>query len=379
MRVGLQRDKVTDAKESATALATALDLDAKALTTALEGAGPKQFVEAQTLRKADYDAIEADLDGIPGLLAVDGTAPLAPTRDFARALLGGVGPATAEQVEKFNVSPGQDIGQWGLQQVFDPQLAGLPEVSVLIRDGETDVPVRTPQDPPGQAAARAADARSTATSSRPPSRRSPASTRKRRSSPLPALDRGHPRRRQPARSTQTYDRALLGAYAPGSTFKVISTAALLRDGVDPGRNRRVPRRRSSSTARRSRTSRAKRRAPRPSPTTSRSRATPRSSRSAHGCRPSALGEVGQGLRPRSQVRRCRRRRALAGPGRHEQGQPRRGDDRPGPHHRLTARHGRRRRQRSPTAAGAARALLAGDRNAGRPATPRRTNSPRCAT
>jgi cell division protein FtsI/penicillin-binding protein 2 len=36
----------------------------------------------------------------------------------------------------------------------------------------------------------------------------------------------------------TFDRALLGAYAPGSTFKVITTAALLRDGLDP--NRTVP-------------------------------------------------------------------------------------------------------------------------------------------
>ena len=65
----------------------------------LKDAGPKQFVEAQTLRKSDYDTIKADLDGIDGLLAVDDTAPLAPTRAFARALLGGVGPATAEQVK----------------------------------------------------------------------------------------------------------------------------------------------------------------------------------------------------------------------------------------------------------------------------------------
>src|SRR5262249_44667964 len=30
-----------------------------------------------------------------------------------------------------------------------------------------------------------------------------------------------------------FDRALAGAYAPGSTFKVISTTALLRDGLRP--------------------------------------------------------------------------------------------------------------------------------------------------
>ena len=99
MRVGLQRDKVTDVRASATALADALGVDADALVKAVRGAGPKQFVEAQTLRKDDYAAKEAELDGIEGLLAVDATAPLAPTRAFARARLGGIRPATAEQVE----------------------------------------------------------------------------------------------------------------------------------------------------------------------------------------------------------------------------------------------------------------------------------------
>ena len=31
----------------------------------------------------------------------------------------------------------------------------------------------------------------------------------------------------------SYDRALLGRYPPGSTFKVVTTAALLRDGLVP--------------------------------------------------------------------------------------------------------------------------------------------------
>jgi hypothetical protein len=92
VRVGLQRDKVSDVRQSADALADVLDIDADALAKALDGAGPKQFVEAQTLRKSDYEAVKARLDGVPGLLAVDGEAPLAPTRGFGRAVLGGVAP-----------------------------------------------------------------------------------------------------------------------------------------------------------------------------------------------------------------------------------------------------------------------------------------------
>ena len=53
----------------------------------------------------------------------------------------------------------------------------------------------------------------------------------------------------------SYDRALEGRYPPGSTFKVVTTAALLRDGLRPTR-RSTARARSPSAAARSRTSRA---------------------------------------------------------------------------------------------------------------------------
>ncbi len=50
VRVGLEHDKVK--ADSAERLAKALDIDAAPLQKALDGAGPKQFVEAQTLRKS---------------------------------------------------------------------------------------------------------------------------------------------------------------------------------------------------------------------------------------------------------------------------------------------------------------------------------------
>ena len=43
-----------------------------------------------------------------------------------------------------------------------------------------------------------------------------------------------------ARVESSYDRALEGTYAPGSTFKVVSTAALLRDGLSVGETVRCP-------------------------------------------------------------------------------------------------------------------------------------------
>jgi cell division protein FtsI/penicillin-binding protein 2 len=241
VRVGLERDKVTDVRASATALADALDLDAGTLTKALRGAGPEQFVEALTLREADYAAKESELDGIEGVLAVEATAPLAPTRAFARALLGGVGPATAEQVHESGgrIAPAQPIGQWGLQQAFDERLAGAPERSIVIRDAETGDPVRTLDTFPGreprplrttlsreaQDAAEHAlaevDAEAAIVAVQPST-----------GDILAVANR-------PVDST--FNRALAGTYAPGSTFKVITTAALLRGGLDPGQTVACPR------------------------------------------------------------------------------------------------------------------------------------------
>ncbi len=220
VRVGLQRDKVTDVGASTSALAGALDLDAGALAKAVRGAGPKQFVEAQTLRKSDYDDIKAKLDGIPGLLTVDGTAPLAPTRAFGRALLGGVG-----------LTPGSETGQWGLEKVFDKQLSGIPARRILIREIAGGTAVRTLKKLPGtkpkplhttlstqvQTAAESAlageDAEAALVAVQPST-----------GDILAVANRPE---------DNTFDRALAGSYAPGSTFKVITTAALLRDGFDP--------------------------------------------------------------------------------------------------------------------------------------------------
>ena len=83
-----------------------VDVDAGELARAIRGAGPQQFVEAITLREADYERMEAAIKAVPGALAVRSEAPLAESREFARALLGTVGPATAEQLEELGDARG---------------------------------------------------------------------------------------------------------------------------------------------------------------------------------------------------------------------------------------------------------------------------------
>jgi cell division protein FtsI/penicillin-binding protein 2 len=233
VRVGLQRNEVTDVNASVESLAGVLDIDAKAFTKAVRGAGPKQFVEAQTLREADYEDVKAQLAAVPGIQTVEGTAPLAPTRTFGRAVLGGVGPATAEQVKQSGgkIAPGEQVGQWGLEKAFDDRLAGAPARRILIRDSESGAPVRTLKKLPGKAP------RSVRTTLSLPVQKA-AETALNGVDGEAALVAVKPSTgdilaiaNRPTDST--FDRALSGAYAPGSTFKVITTAALLRDGFDP--------------------------------------------------------------------------------------------------------------------------------------------------
>ncbi|MEK8226983.1 hypothetical protein NKG05_14220 [Oerskovia sp. M15] len=65
------------------------------------GAGDKAFVEAIVVRQDDTAGIDVEAARtIDGASVLDGELDLAPTRTFARAILGRVGDATAESVEE---------------------------------------------------------------------------------------------------------------------------------------------------------------------------------------------------------------------------------------------------------------------------------------
>jgi cell division protein FtsI/penicillin-binding protein 2 len=231
VRVGIDRARATRDVAAARRLAAVLDIGGAAYARQVRAAGPKQFVEALTVRAAEWPRLKARVGAIAGAVAVDDEAPLAPTRAFARAVLGGVGAATAEQVERSDgrLRAGDDVGQWGLQQRFDARLRGTPAADVVVREQGVEMatlqrgrprdgrPLRTTLDRNVQAAAERAlgdEPRKVALVAVQPATGDVLAVANR-----PVDD--------------TFDRALAGRYPPGSTFKVATTLALLREGLDP--------------------------------------------------------------------------------------------------------------------------------------------------
>ncbi len=230
VRVGITAGKTLE--ESIRKLAQVLDLNYETLAQRSKNTPTSQFVEAVVLRKSEHDAVKLQLDDIPGVLERPDTLPLAPTRQYARALLGAVTPATKETLEKAGpmASSADEVGSFGLQAKFQQQLAGLPGGRVnLIRTPDRTV-VETLHEfvaKPGSPVQltldkRVQDAAESALASVPNGASLVAIDTE--TGDVLAVANG------PAdRSAE--DRALSGRYPPGSTFKVVTTTALLRDGL----------------------------------------------------------------------------------------------------------------------------------------------------
>jgi len=238
VRVGAIAGQVKRPAVTARGLAEVLEVDAAPLERAIREGGKEQFVDALVMRPADYRPLRARLDAVPDAETAEGTAMLAPSREFARALLGTVAPATKEQLEKLGgrVAAGASVGQWGLQARFEPRLAPVPERRVAIR--EEGVPVETlltRGGRRGRAVATTIDRRVQAAAEEALSGTTDeAALVAVQPSTGDLLAVAH----CPVESS--FNRAFEGTYAPGSTFKVVSTAALLRDGLDVGDTVKCP-------------------------------------------------------------------------------------------------------------------------------------------
>ncbi len=236
VRFGIDRIRVSKAKapDSARALAELVGVDVAPYVKAVRAAGDRSFVEAISFRKAEVPAaVLAAYDDIAGALAVADKIALAPTREFAAPILGRVGPVTAEMIaedpDRYQV--GDIAGTSGLQARYDEQLTGSPG-RVVEAVSETEAkPARElfrVDTVEGERLELTLDRRLQESAEALLADLAPASALvaiRTSDGAILAAANG------PGNGGQNF--ATYGQFPPGSTFKIVSSLALLRAGLTP--------------------------------------------------------------------------------------------------------------------------------------------------
>jgi cell division protein FtsI/penicillin-binding protein 2 len=237
MRVGIDKTLIPAEEHDAAAraLAGVLELDPAPYAEQVAAAGAEAFVEAIVLREdSPLAADRAALDAIPGVATMKDFLELAPTRTFARELLGTVGEPTAEQIEQSGgkLKAGDITGLSGLQRQHNDLLAGTPGIMITgtLGEGETAESRGLFEKPPvgGKPLATTLDAKLQTLAeevlTEEPSASSIVAIRPSTGEILTAAN---------GPGSEGLPTALLGQYPPGSTFKIATTLALLRKGLSP--------------------------------------------------------------------------------------------------------------------------------------------------
>lgn len=209
-----------------------LQVDGAKLKARAVAAPAGQFVDAITIRASEWEALRPTMGKLPGVLTMGGTQSLAESPTFARSVIGTMKTATAETLKNAgpSASATDQVGTTGLQYSFQQQLAGEPGGTVTLRDSKTKLtiktvfqqqgkpgtPVKTTLDPALQRAAEAALATSKLSASLVAVQASTGQILAAANGPTPT----------------NYNRAFQGHYAPGSTFKIVTSAALMGTGLN---------------------------------------------------------------------------------------------------------------------------------------------------
>ncbi|WP_404289754.1 penicillin-binding transpeptidase domain-containing protein [Glutamicibacter arilaitensis] len=235
VRVGIDKTRAESGEWEASArkLAKLVGIDEDSFANRVEKTGAKAWVQAIVLRDdADREVTDEQIAKIPGAVGQSDEMPLAPTRTFARPILGSVGQATAEIIEKSEgkIQAGDQVGLSGLQSTHNNTLAGTAGVTVSRYNAQGE-PVAELMDTESiagedlklslneklQTIAESLVSESDSASSIVAIRPSDGQVLAASSGP----------------ETNGLNTALKGRYAPGSVFKVVSALAMLRDGETP--------------------------------------------------------------------------------------------------------------------------------------------------
>jgi cell division protein FtsI/penicillin-binding protein 2 len=161
VNVGVDPGQVTDLPALAAGLSAATGIAAEEIVADVQAAPAGQFVPVITLRRPDFEAVRGQVFDLPGAVFPTDTRLLAPSPRFASALLGRVGPATAEVLEETAedgapvYAAGDELGLSGLQRALQAQLTGTPGFTVTVvsadeTTGDTGREVDAVEPVPGQ-------------------------------------------------------------------------------------------------------------------------------------------------------------------------------------------------------------------------------------
>jgi len=194
-------------------------------------AHPTFFVPVFTVPQARYEQLKPALYPIPGTVFTSSSTAQAITQGLASGVVGTLGPVTAEQLKALGGAYNAQsvVGQSGLQAAAERRLAGTPTATVAVvtaqganeatlatLPGHAGTPVQTTIDPAVQRAAEAALSGQTKSAAL-------VAVNARTGAVLAAANA----------NAGGFDQAINGGFPPGSTFKVITSAALIGHGLTP--------------------------------------------------------------------------------------------------------------------------------------------------
>jgi cell division protein FtsI/penicillin-binding protein 2 len=237
--IGVEGARIKDAKAVQAALVAA-GAPAAAASQAIAEAKlhPTFFEPVFTVTQARYNQLEPTIYPIPGTVFQTSNARSAITPGLAAGVVGTIGPVTAQQLSQLGApySASSAVGQTGLEQADERQLAGQPgaTVTVVTKSGtkvatvatladHPGTPVTTTIDPATQHAAEAALAG------------------ERKSAALVAVNASTGDVTAVVSvNSGGFDEAIDGGFPPGSTFKVITSTALITHGLTPASKASCP-------------------------------------------------------------------------------------------------------------------------------------------
>ncbi len=230
--IGVEGARIKDAKAVQAALVAA-GAPASAASQAIAAAKqhPTYFEPVFTVSQARYNQLQPTIYPIPGTVFQASNARSAITPGLTAGVVGTTGPITAQELSQLGApyDANSVVGQTGLEQADERQLAGQPgaTVTAVTSSGAKVATVATLPAHPG----------TPVTTTIEPATQHAAETAlagERKGAALVAVNAttGNVLAAVSANSGG-FDQAIDGGFPPGSTFKVITSTALITRGLTP--------------------------------------------------------------------------------------------------------------------------------------------------